>query len=826
MMSTQAVLQKRTATSHLILWGLAALLAGPAWAASPVLKRITPPGLQRGAQSELNFNGARLADAQAILFDNNGFEVSNLQAKANQVKALVKVAPNTRLGEHAARVRTRSGVSEVRTFFVGPYPSVAEQEPNSEFDKPQKLAMNVTVQGVIQSEDVDYFLVEAKKGQRVSAEVEGMRLANTVFDPYLAILNRERFELAARDDCALLYQDAAASIIAPQDGTYVIQVRDSSFGGNGNCLYRLHVGSFPRPTAVFPSGGKAGEEIAVRFLGDPAGEIAQKQRLPEKPDPLFALEAKQDGLVAPSPNPFRVSAFDNVLEVEPNNDFKGATATEQALPLALNGIIADKGDVDCFKFKATKGQQFDVHCYARRLRSPLDSVMSLYDAQGKRIANNDDSGGPDSYIRFNVPADGEYFLRVTDHLGSGGLDYTFRIELTPIQPALELSIPKFARYSQQRHFVVVPRGNRFGTVVNIRRANLGGDVVLSAEGLPPGVQMVTETVPANMGVFPIVFEAAADAPIDGGWGNLLGRPADPKLAHVVGSFSQRYEMIVGPPGQSVYWWHRIDKLPMAVVEEAPFTLELVEPQVPIVRDGSMQLKVVAQRKEGFDAPISVQFPFRPPGIGATTAITIPQGKSEAFYPINANGNAQIHKWKVFVLGQADAGGAVWASSKLVTLEVAAPYVGLTINMAATEQGQPAEVVCKITPNTSWEGKAKLSLLGLPAKCSTADLEIDKSATEAVFKVATDKTSPTGQHKTLLCQLTVTQQGEPILHSLGRGGVLRIDPPPPPKKDAPPPKPAAAKVTQKPAPEKPAKRLSRLEKLRLQQAERAKTSGGD
>ena len=55
---------------------------------------------------------------------------------------------------------------------------------------------------------------------------------------------------AASDDAPLLKQDCAASIVVPADGTYVIQVRESAYAGNGACQYRLHVGTFPRPTAV------------------------------------------------------------------------------------------------------------------------------------------------------------------------------------------------------------------------------------------------------------------------------------------------------------------------------------------------------------------------------------------------------------------------------------------------------------------------------------------------------------------------------------------------------------------------------------------------
>src|SRR5262249_52257914 len=148
----------------------------------------------------------------------------------------------------------------------------------------QKIPLNVTVSGVVDAEDVDYFAFEAKKGQRVTAEIEAMRLGTTLFDPYIAIVDSKRFELAVCDDSPLLGQDAVVSMIIPADGTYYVMVRESAYGGNGGCNYRLHVGTFPRPLGTFPAGGKLGEEVEVTFLGDAAGEFKQKFMLPATRD--------------------------------------------------------------------------------------------------------------------------------------------------------------------------------------------------------------------------------------------------------------------------------------------------------------------------------------------------------------------------------------------------------------------------------------------------------------------------------------------------------------------------------------------------------------
>ena len=118
------------------------------------------------------------------------------------------------------------------------------------------------------------------------------------------------------------------------------------------------------------------------------------------------------------------------------------------------------GEVDHYRFQGKKGQTYDVHCYARRLGSPLDSVMTISNLNGGAIAANDDAVGPDSYFRFTVPDDKEYVLTITDHLGKGGPTYFYRVEFTPVQPEAIVGIPKVAQYSQERQTIVVPRGNR------------------------------------------------------------------------------------------------------------------------------------------------------------------------------------------------------------------------------------------------------------------------------------------------------------------------------------------------------------------------------
>ncbi len=792
-------------------------LASVVSAAQPVFTNLQPWGFQRGTEVDVIVSGARLSDAQELLFYSPGVTCTKLEVvKDNQVKVQLKLADDCRLGIHALRIRTASGVSDLKTFSVGALPVVAEKEPNSEFDAPQEIEMGCTVNGVVQNEDVDYYVVTAKKGDRITAELEGLRMGRTFFDPYLAILNESRFEVARSDDVALLWQDSLCSLIAPEDGKYILQVRESSFGGNGNCVYRLHVGHFPRPTAVLPAGGKPGEKIQLTWLGDAAGPRQQEITLPADAHGEYELIAKDEQGVAPTPNVVRVVDLASVLEIEPNDDRAAATAF--AAPGAVNGVIEKAGDIDHFKFPAKKNQQFDIRVYARKpLRSPLDSVMYVYRANGGRVGGNDDSGGPDSYLRFKAPEDGEFTIAINDHLGAGGENYAYRIEVTAIKPQLTMGLSEKQRYVATT--MAVPQGNRAALLVTASRANFGGELTTDIKNLPAGMAFETVNMRANRTYVPVLFSAAADAPLAGALADIVGKPVDEKI-QVEGHLNQRTLLVRGRNNRDV-WGHDAHRMAVVVSEKVPFSIEIVQPKAPLVRNGSMSLKIIAHREEGFTAAIAVRLLYNPPGVSSSGSISIPASKNEALIPITANSGAEIRTWKIVVTGTSRVGNAnVEIATQLADLVVADRFFDFAFEAAASELGQDTEVVVKVTQKQAFEGAAQVELVGLPAGVSTSPMEFNKDSSEIVFAVKVAKNARVGKHKTLACRATITQSGEPVLHTFG-GGELRVDKPLPVKVAAKP-KPVA-KAAPKPA-VKVVKRLSRLEQLRLQRKQAAAGGG--
>ena len=825
----------KSIASALVAW---TILASPSMASSPAVRGIKPVGGQRGTDVVVTLSGQRLADTRELLFYQPWIKATKIEAKDGLVTATLRIAPDAPLGLHEFRLRTASGLSALKTFSVGALKDVDEKEPNNDFAKPQPIAMNVTVNGIADNEDADYYAVSAKKGERITAEVEGIRLGLTLFDPYVAILDAKRFEMRSSDDSALVWQDGFVSVVAPEDGTYIVLVRESAYAGNRNCLYRLHVGNFPRPTAIMPSGGKLGEQLSVRWIGDVMGERTTSVTLPATIDRDFGLFASDDLGTAPYPNIFRLSPFGNTMEAEPNN--ANDKATRFSAPTALNGVIETAGDVDRFVFSAKKGETFDVRVIARQIRSPLDSVLNITSKAGAKVGNNDDTNGPDSVVKFVAPKDDDYILSVRDHLKQGGPDYAYRIEIAPPSRKLTISTPNEApRRGTPIMAVAVPKGNRQAILINAARNEFGGDLVLSATDLPAGVAFAADTMSAGSNVLPVVFSAQEDAITASSLAKVVGRPTDSSL-DVPCAFISTAELVLGQ-NNVPFWTRTVDALAVAVTEEAPFSIDVVAPKVPIVRGGTMDLKVVATRKPGFTSPIAVSLLWEPPGISSKKDIVIPEGQNEVTIPLNANGGADLRTWKIVVNGtylefptnttEADRkrgrnAGRLTVSSNLTNFTVASPFLAFKFAAASVEQGKAIDLAVKINTLIDFAGDAKVTLVGLPNKVTTEAATINKDTGDLVFHLKTDATSPPGETKSLFCEVVIMQDGETIVHHLGTGR-LRIDAPLPERKTAAPAGPSAPIASktddEHPATEAPAKPLSRLEKLRLESQERAKAA---
>ena len=232
--------------------------------------------------------------------------------------------------------------------------------------------------------------------------------------------------------------------------------------------------------------------------------------------------------------------------------------------------------------KRGKGNDYDVRVFARGIRSPLDPVLNIFGKNAGRVASNDDNDGPDSYLRFTAAQDGDFVISVADHLEKGGPDYTYRVEISPVSPRLVLSTPNESlRRGTNVMAPAVPRGNRQAILIQARREDFSGAISLFADSLPAGVTVEADEMTAGNSVIPVLFRADLKAPIGARLANVTGKPTDTST-QVPCEFSSTAELVLGQ-NNVPFWTRTVDSLAVAVTEEAPFTVEIVEPKVPIVR---------------------------------------------------------------------------------------------------------------------------------------------------------------------------------------------------------------------------------------------------
>jgi hypothetical protein len=787
--------------------------AHQAWASQPEANALSVVGVQRGQSVEVQISGARLGDARELLFYTPGLTASNItKVDDNNIKVTISATADAKPQLHPFRVVTASGTSNLRLFGVSALPTLVETEPNSEFTKAQEIAINATIDGVVLNEDVDYFSVELEAGQRLNVELEGLRHAylNNFFDPYVAIYDANRFEITASDDSVFLQQDCLCSMVAPAKGRYIIEVRESSFGGSDQCKYRLHVGGYPRPVAILPAGGPAGQPLTATCI-DLLGNTWQETfDIPADARTKSAeVWSQQGGLIAPSPNMLRVNSLPNVLETEPNSDYN-AIPTSHPLPVAFNGILETEQDRDYWVIEAKKDQQLDISVHARSpLRSQVDPVLQIFKVGGGGLASNDDQGGPDSYLSFKVPEDGKYAVCVSDHLGRGGKHFVYRVEVAAAEAEIGTTVNEQERYVSQ--VVNIPKGARMAIEANLARKNVGGEGRISVPDLPAGATHSDGLVVADQSLIQMIFRAPGDAANASKLVDLSASLVVSPERTLTGFLNQRTQLIRGQNNVDVWgMWH--DRLAVNIVDAVPFDIELVQPQVPIVRNGSMSLTINAKRNPGFDKPINLRILTAPAGIGASP-VTIPGDQSTVQMNITANNGAAIRKSPILVLATTDSGfGPVTIASEFVELDVQDALFQFKFAKTMAEQGKPADVIVGIELKRPAEGTVEVELLGLPpgTTCATAKITVAPDAKQLVFPLTIPAETRAGNYKTLVCRGTVTSDKGLISQTNGNAEV-QIDVP-----VAPPPAPAATAPMPTPAPAAPAdKPLSRLEQLRQQ-----------
>ncbi len=406
-----------------------------------------------------------------------------------------------RVGQLAEFSRKPAKVPAAFSVANGATPPNRQPRPP---EPPTDITFPIVVNGQMMPGATDRYRFQAAKGQQLVIDTSARELV-----PYLsdAVPGWFQATVVLRDPSGAeagyagsyrFHPDPVLHYEVPADGEYTLEIHDSIYRGREDFVYRISIGELPFVTGLFPIGGREGARTKTAIAG---------WNLPAS---AMVVDAKHK-----PPAPFDVDTLPEVLS-------KGAERREKAqrvkLPVMVNGRITRPGDSQFFRFGARAGEEIVAEVKARRLGSPLDSVLKLMDASGKVLASNDDfedkgagliTHQADSRILFRTLAKGTYYLQLADAQHQGGPEYAYRLRISRPRPDFELLISPSSVNVRAGGTVPI-------TVYALRHDGFAGAISLSVVNLAPGFRLSGGEIPASADSLRMTLTAPpgkADAPI-------------------------------------------------------------------------------------------------------------------------------------------------------------------------------------------------------------------------------------------------------------------------------------------------------------------------
>ncbi len=498
----------------------------------PWVDRFEPFGGQTGETVAVELTGKNLAAPLRVEFDTAHLVWESGEAVSDtKLSGRIRIESQTALGPHIATLITASGRANSRLFYVDAFPSSVEAEPNDLIEQAQAIELKPqTLQGAMHElVDIDYFKFEARAGERWTFDVRSLEYGGYLEND-LALLDSAGARIAFSDDRDDYLETPFLEYTFDNAGDYYLKL-DQYRGPQRvncakNCGYMLRVSQLPIVEAAYPLGARAGTTVAVSLRGralDSIEEVyltgvrgAEYYRLtfpytiPVKAAAVggaritanrlscadrechFSLEIPDDApeglwrIWTRGPNGVddRVS-----FEISRRPEADSTTLRPSAMGISANGSLDREGDEDSYTIEARAGAPIVVTSLAAQLGLPyIDTVLELFDSEGKLVAEHDDLmsgqgtviGNPDSLLHFTPDVDGAFKLVVRDRIGRGGPSFVYRLRV-------EERLPGFALLSDPENLNLPVGSVESMGVLLVREPGFDEAVDVWVEGLPAGI---------------------------------------------------------------------------------------------------------------------------------------------------------------------------------------------------------------------------------------------------------------------------------------------------------------------------------------------------
>jgi hypothetical protein len=674
----------------------------------PEVTKLAPNSGQRGKTIRVSLEGKHFDGAEiAVDRANATAKIVGQSTGALQVDLAFPVA--TPAGVYQVSVKTSAGQSAAQLFTVDLFPHLDKASGNDSPNTGQKITLPVTVAGAFgRAGAVDFYRFDAREGQEIGAQVIASK-----FDPVLVLTDASGTPLVESSNGVLGYR-------CPKAGSYTIGVRDRDYRGEPNMTYRLNIGDIPIVTAVFPLGLQRGTEADVQVDGVHLGGVksvhmkAGDADLGSKlPLPIAALgnpsvvvgefpEKTTEGM-HPVTGLYTKDGRHILLPA-------GAAVAQQVVTLSVpgtgNGSIRSTGDTDTWRFTAKKGQRLILEINARRLGSPLDSVIEILDDKGQPVPRAVLRAVAKTYVTFRDHDSAGPGIRMETWNEFAMNDYVLiGDELTRIR-----DLPKNPDDDCQFWSV---KGQRVGWLDTTPTHHPLGAPTYKVSVHPPG----TVFPPNGFPVLTLTYRNDDGGP---GYGKdsrlFFDPPADGEYqvrvgdARGLGGPTFAYRLTVRPPRPS-------------------YEIQFKPTNPSVWKGNAIPITVTADRLDGFDGPIDVRLENLPAGLSAP-ATTIPAGEESTAFALYAEPNAMLPE-KVPPL-KLTAKAVI--DSKEVNREAtgSVPKViepGDLVTATAQSEvsivpGQQSRLLVKIERHNGHKGRVPLDVRGLPHGVRVLDIGLN------------------------------------------------------------------------------------------------------
>ncbi|MFL5339999.1 MAG: eIF2A-related protein [Gemmataceae bacterium] len=542
-----------------------------------------------------------------------------------------------------------------------------------------EITLPTTIAGSLsRAGDVDYYHVTLSAGQELGVHAEVP--AGSKLEPVLTIQDSTSREWAETTNGLL-------GFVSPAAGVYTLAVRDREYRGGGEFKYRLHVGDIPIVTAVVPMGLQRGTEAEFQLIGVHLG----KDRRVKAKAPADASPGSKIALPVSTSHGKPLGNLNVVVGEFP----EVAQVPEMPVPGTMNGRLLVPGASQSWRLAAKKGEPLIVEIDARRLGSPLDSVIEILTEHGKPVER----------AVLRCLAKTSVTFRDHDSAGSGirmetWNEFAMDDYVLVGQELMRIrDLPKGPDDDCQFYAVNGQRVGYLGTTPSHHALNTP---MFKVGTFPPG----TNFPPNGMPVVPVYYRNDDGGPGYGKDSRLrFDPPADGKYrvrigdARGQGGADFSYRLTVRPP-------------------RPDFTVRF-SPTAPAVwKGGAVPITVTADRLDDFDGPIQVKLENLPPGFSAPPTF-IEAGQTSTTLALFADATAAVDAkqppLKLIATAQIDgksrAHEATGGMPKLVE-------PGDIVTTAAASEvtihpGQEARLLVRVDRRNGFKGRIPVEVPGLP-----------------------------------------------------------------------------------------------------------------